>query len=190
MILTDKDIKKRIETGSISIKDTIKWFDTSQIGPASVDFRLWNNFKFYDKSNVWFIDPKQTNSSDVMKSINIKDQDSITIHPQQFILGTTKEYLEVPSDLVVRCEWRSSLGRLWLIIHSTAWFVDPGFSWYITLEMTNINEVPIILYPWMRVWQFAFHLLTSECETPYNQRKSSKYMHQEDVKESKVYEDF
>lgn len=108
------------------------------------------------------------------------------IHPGQFVLGVTLEKLSVPYDLVARCEGRSSLGRLGIILHSTAGYIDPGFAGTITLEMTNINEVPVILYPGMRIGQFAFETIHGTVENTYDKRKGSKYMNQKLPEESRV----
>jgi dCTP deaminase len=99
------------------------------------------------------------------------------------------EKIKIPEDLVARCEWRSSIWRLWIVIHSTAWFIDPWFEWTITLEITNINNIPIALYPWMRIWQFAFETMAWKVEIPYNKRKWSKYMHQIKPEASRIVDD-
>ena len=105
------------------------------------------------------------------------------------MLWVTAEKIKIPYDLVARCEGRSSIWRLGVIIHSTAWFIDPGFEWTITLEMTNINELPIALYVWMRIWQFAFEKVDWVVKNPYDKRKWSKYMNQLLPEESRIWKD-
>jgi dCTP deaminase len=104
-------------------------------------------------------------------------------------LGVTLEKIKIPNNLVARCEWRSSIGRLWIVIHSTAWYIDPGFEWTITLEITNINEIPVALYPGMRIGQFAFQTIEGNVDIPYNERKWSKYNGQILPEESRVSKD-
>ena len=188
MILSDVDIKKSLDSWDLSIttpNNNIK----KQIWPASVDFRLWNFIKFYDKTQIDCIDPKVNIAQENIRSFYVEDGDFFVIHPWQFVLWVTKEEISLPDNLVARCEGRSSLWRLWLIIHSTAWFVDPWFSGTITLEITNINEVPVKLYPGMRVGQFAFEKLENPCEISYWKREGSKYMNQTETQESMVFSD-
>ena len=187
MILSDCDIKMKLEKWEIQIQSDYDIYD--QIWPASVDFRLGNHIKYYDKNQVSYIDPKQAKSDKYINETFIQDWSYFVIHPRQFVLWVSRETISVPNNLVARCEWRSSLWRLWLIIHSTAWFIDPGFSGTITLEITNINEIPIRLYAWMRIWQFAFEALTNKCQVDYWQRHSSKYMNQSQAQTSKIYSD-
>ncbi|UFX82979.1 dCTP deaminase [Candidatus Absconditicoccus praedator] len=188
MILSDKDIKNRIQENNLEFISE-KYDIFQQIGPASLDFRLGYDFKFYDKTCVDVIDPRKSLDEKNIKIVSLEEGEDLIVHPGQFILGTTFETIGLPDDIVARCEGRSSLGRLGLIIHSTAGFVDPGFKGKITLEITNINEIPIKLHPGMRVGQFAFHLLSSKCVENYANRKSSKYMNQNNVQESKIFDD-
>ncbi len=189
MILSDWWIKKRLASWDLKIYSEENKDIISQVWPASLDFRLWNIIKFYDKHQISAIDPRSWLSQENIWTFYVQDGDYFLIHPWQFVLWVTKETISVPDDLVARCEWRSSLWRLWLIIHSTAWFIDPWFKWTITLEITNINEVPVKLYPGMRVGQFAFEQLDFPCEVPYNKRKGSKYMNQKDTQVSRVFDD-
>ncbi len=194
MILSDAQIRENIENGRIGFTPVDQkhyGHDVmNQIGPASLDFRLGNTFKIYRKSKIAMIDPRDPSTVDGMvETVTINDGEFFMLHPRQFVLGVTAEVLRIPDDLVARCEGRSSLGRLGLIIHSTAWFIDPGFTWTITLEITNINEVPIKLYPGMRIGQYAFETVAGEVETHYGVRKWSKYMHQVLPEESRVFHD-
>ena len=189
MILSDSEIKRRIKNWEIVFESTPNYDVIQQIWPTSIDFRLWTTFKIYRKSRKTFIDTKEWIDPEHVEIIELKDWDSFTLHPGDFVLWASLEKIKVPYDLVCRCEGRSSLWRLWIIIHSTAWFVDPGFEWTITLEMTNINEIPVRLYVWMRIGQFAFETIEGKVETPYDVRKWSKYMLQVKPEESRIDED-
>lgn len=178
MILSDSEIKKRISNWEIWVTTSNKYIVKDQIGPASLDFRLGNTFRIYKKSRQTEIDSKIWVDHDHIETIILRDWDKFVLHPWDFVLWATLESVKIPRDLVARCEWRSSLGRLWIIIHSTAWFIDPWFEWTITLEMTNINELPVALYTWMRIGQLAFETIHWKVDDPYNTRKWSKYMNQ------------
>lgn len=186
MILSDSEIKKRIESGNIIISSIWEYDLLTQLWPASLDFRLWNVFKVYKRDNLTVIDPKIWIDSKHIETIIIPDWEAFILHPRQFVLWVTIEKIKVPYDLVARCEWRSSLWRLWIIIHSTAGFIDPWFEGTITLEITNINEVPIALYPGMRIGQFAFESIMWEVENTYDKRKWSKYMWQVEPEVSRI----
>lgn len=178
MILSDSRIKERIKDWNINIQSTLWYEIEDQIWPASLDFRLGGTFKIYRKSNQAYIDSKVWVEWEYIETIRLDKGDKFIIHPWDFVLWATVEKISVPYDLVARCEWRSSLWRLWIIVHSTAGFIDPWFEWTITLEMTNINEVPVALYVWDRVWQFAFETIAWNVDETYDKRKTSKYMHQ------------
>ncbi|MDD5213128.1 MAG: dCTP deaminase [Candidatus Gracilibacteria bacterium] len=187
MILADSEIIKRLESGNIELIPTNGIiYDNRQVGPASLDFRLGNVFKSYKRDNLTVIDPKIGVDEKHVETIRIPDGEAFILHPRQFVLGVTREKIKLPTDLVARCEGRSSIGRLGVIIHSTAGFIDPGFEGTITLEITNINEVPIALYPGMRIGQFAFELLEGEVINSYDKRKGSKYMGQIEPEISRI----
>jgi len=189
MILSDKEIKEKLENWEISIETRKEYDIYKQIWPASLDFRLWNVFKIYKKDKILILDPTKPIKEEDIDTININNWEYFILHPWQFVLGVTIEKIKVPYDLVARCEWRSSIWRLWVVIHSTAWFIDPWFDWTVTLEIKNINEVPIALYPWMRIWQFAFETIKWEVEIPYDKRKWSKYMNQVLPEQSRIVQD-
>lgn len=189
MILADSKIKERILNGSIGFESMWDYNVMEQIWPASIDFRLWNTFKIYRRSRKTCIDTREWVDPEHVETIILKDSESFVIHPWDFVLWVTLEKIKVPYDLVCRCEWRSSLWRLGLIIHSTAWFVDPWFEWTITLEITNINVLPVRVYTWMRFGQFAFETIEWKVDIPYDVRKWSKYMHQVVAEESKINTD-
>lgn len=189
MILSDSEIRKRIKSWEIEMT-TFGNFDVNdQIWPASLDFRLWNTFKVYRKSRQTVIDSKTWVLPEHVETLTIENWEKFVIHPGDFVLWVTLEKIKVPYDLVARCEWRSSIWRLGIIIHSTAWFVDPGFEGTITLEMTNINEVPVALYAGMRIGQYAFQSILWEVENTYDKRIWSKYMHQVSPEESRIEND-
>ncbi len=189
MILSDSEIRSRIQSGNIILSSQDGIDVLSQIWPASIDFRLGNTFKYYKRDNLTLIDPKESVEAKHFEVVTLKEGETFILHPRQFVLAVSLERIKVPYDLVARCEGRSSLGRLGLVIHSTAGYIDPWFEGTITLEMTNINEVPIALHPGMRIGQFAFELVHGTVEIPYDQRKGSKYMGQSLPQESKINQD-
>ncbi len=187
MILSDRDIKKAIDTGRVKIDGGVMPF---HIHASSMDLRLGNTFKLYEHSKFAILDPKNPETfQGRMRMITIPEGESFIVQPGEFVLGVTMETLTVPDDLVVRVEGRSSLGRLGIIVHSTAGFVDPGFSGTITLEISNLNRMPVALYPGMRVCQLAFEQMSSPAETPYNLKLGSKYQHQILPEESRLMND-
>ncbi len=193
MILSDRDIKAAIASGRVKVETVQSSQRTGQpavmqhIHASSMDLRLGNIFKVYEHSRFALLDPKNPSTfAKNMRIIEIADGEPFIIQPGEFVLGVTQETLTVPDDLVVRVEGRSSLGRLGIIIHSTAGFVDPGFSGTITLEISNLNRLPVALYPGMRVCQLAFEKMTSPAETPYNMKPFSKYQGQVLPEESRL----
>lgn len=191
MLLSDSAIRKRLQSQSIClehISDTPEFNVYEQINPASLDFRLGNNFKFYKRDKTILIDPRDEQWRYVEEVIVPRDGYFI-IHPGQFVLGVTMESIHIPSDLVGICEWKSSIGRLWLIIHSTAGLINPWWKGTITLEMTNLNEVPIKIYPGMKIGQYLFQTIEGQVEITYDKKVGSKYQWQIGVQESKFYKD-
>lgn len=178
MILSDSEIKRYLKSWELKIQTSKEYDIFSQIWPASVDFRLWNTFRFYKRDSLTLIDPNIWVEQQHIETLVLDKDKPFILHPWQFVLWVTVEKIRIPYDLVARCEWRSSIWRLWVVIHSTAWYIDPWFEWTITLEITNINEVPVALWPWMRIWQFAFETLSWICEITYDKRPWSKYMNQ------------
>jgi len=189
MILSDRDIRRAIESGRVKIdSDQDSMF--YHIHASSMDLRLGNTFKLYEHSRSAILDPKNPETfQGIMRTINIPDGESFIVQPGEFVLGVTMESITVPDDLVVRVEGRSSLGRLGIIVHSTAGFVDPGFSGTITLEISNLNRMPVALYPGMRVCQLAFEQMSSPAEMPYNLKPNSKYLGQILPEESRLMND-
>ncbi|MDQ7022449.1 MAG: dCTP deaminase [Candidatus Gracilibacteria bacterium] len=151
MILADSEIKRRLEIGDLIVENNFGYDVNKQIGPASLDFRLGKTFKYYRKSSLTLLDPTKGDSINNLVEAEFDTKTPFILHPGDFVLGVTMEKIKIPDDLVARCEGRSSIGRLGVVIHSTAGFIDPGFEGTITLEITNINNVPIALYPGMRI---------------------------------------
>ena len=186
MILSDRDIKMALQTGRVKIESSEADL-TPYIHASSMDLHLGHVFKLYEHSKFAVIDPRRPETfTGNMRMIQVKEGDSYMVQPGEFVLGVTQETITVPDDLVVRVEGRSSLGRLGIIVHSTAGFVDPGFSGTITLEISNLNRMPIALYPGMRICQIAFEQMTSPAETPYSKKPFSKYQGQVLPEESRL----
>lgn len=198
MILSDRDIKRAIQDGRVHIEAPAAGdapcmpipVDQLHIHASSMDLRLGNTFKLYEHSKFAVLDPHRPETfAGNMRIITVPDGESFLVQPGEFVLGVTRERIIVPDDLVVRVEGRSSLGRLGIIVHSTAGFVDPGFAGTITLEISNLNRMPVALYPGMRVCQLAFEQMSSPAETPYNVKPHSKYLNQVLPEESRLTAD-
>lgn len=189
MILSDRDIKKRINAGDIVVESSDNVHSTN-INASSLDMRLGRFFKIYNHAKQAVLDPlNKASFEDVTHLIEVLPGDPFIVQPGEFVLGVTMEKIKIADDLVARVEGRSSLGRLGIIIHSTAGFIDAGFEGTITLEITNINRMPVALYPGMRVCQLAFEQMTSPADVPYNKKKTSKYQGQEMPQESRIASD-
>ena len=188
-ILSDKTIKEYLEEGKIVI-DSLK--DEQQIQPSSVDMRLGDEFKVFKVIRKPYIDPKdEEDIAEYMESSTVPEGEAFIIHPNEFALATTQEYVKVPDDLVARVEGRSSMGRLGVTMHVTAGYVDPGFEGRITLEISNIGAIPVALYPGQRVCQLVFETMTTPAELPYGHpKRNSKYMKQLKPESSRVKLDY
>lgn len=171
MILSDRDLKKAIKRKRLVFKPTL---DAAQIGPASIDLKLSPDFKVFTVNRLSLLDPKKGLPKDFMENHRIGPNESFVLHPGSFVLASTREYIKVPDDLLVRVEGKSTLARMGILVH-TAGFVDPGFEGAITLEISNQSNVAVALYPGMYICQIAAHLLSSPAEVPYNKRKKSLY---------------
>lgn len=187
MILSDTDIKKRMAKGDIVVTSPNSDHQKN-VNASSMDLRLGRFFKIYNHAKQAILDPLKKESIEGSTSlIEIKNPgESFIVQPGEFVLGVTLERIKIADDLVARVEGRSSLGRLGIIVHSTAGFIDAGFEGTITLEITNINRMPVALYPGMRVCQLAFERMTSKAEVPYSKKKTSKYQGQDLPQESKI----
>ena len=188
-ILSDKTIKEYLKEGKIVI-EPLK--DEKQIQPSSVDMRLGDEFKVFKVIRKPYIDPKdEEDIASYMESTTVKEGDAFIIHPNEFALATTSEYVKVPEDLVARVEGRSSMGRLGVTMHVTAGFIDPGFEGKITLEISNIGAMPVALYAGQRVCQIVFETMTTPSEIPYGHpSRNSKYMGQTRPESSRVKQDY
>jgi dCTP deaminase len=188
-ILSDKDLKKCIDDGKIVIDPLT---DEKQIQPSSIDMRIGDEFKVFRVIRKPFIDPKDDDDiASYMESLTVEDGEAFIIHPNEFALATTYEYVKVPDDLVARVEGRSSMGRLGVTMHVTAGYIDPGFEGKITLEISNIGAMPVALYPGQRVCQLVFETMTTPAEKPYGHPdRNSKYMGQKSPESSRIKDDY
>jgi len=185
MILSDRDIKKAIQEGRI----TIDPFDEKYIQPASIDLHLGNEFLVFDTKQNFIIDPKKP-IDNMMKEIIIDGDSPFVLHPGEFALGLIHETTGVGENLVGRLEGKSSVGRMGLLIHVTAGFLDPGNSLKMTLELHNTATLPILLYHKMPIAQMAFEELSSPCENPYSNKENSKYTGDMKPKASQMWKNF
>ena len=186
MILSDRDIRAALAEGTIGIEP----FDDADIQPSSVDLHVDRYFRTFHNARYPFIDVKKP-MEDLTEMVEVGEEEAFILHPGEFVLGSTSEYVRLPNDLVARLEGKSSLGRLGLLIHSTAGYVDPGFEGRLTLELSNVANLPITLYPGMKIGQISFFRLTSDAENPYGSGKvRSKYQGQRGPTPSRYYENF
>ncbi len=188
MILSDRDIKKALTSRRITI--TPKPDLSVQLGSCSVDLRLGRQFRIFDHSKFAYIDPKNASlAATMMKDVIVKPDEPFMLQPSDFVLATTIESLSLPDDLLARLEGRSSLGRLGIVVHSTASIFDPGWRGVIVMELGNLGRMPVALYPGMRICALTFEELTSPVEVPYNEKKSAKYAGQKTPEASKIGEE-
>lgn len=186
MILSDRDIRKALETGDISVDP----FDEKDLQPASIDLHLDKEFLVFDTTQNYVIDPKKP-IDDMMKSVTISEDRPFILHPGEFALGMIYETTGVGNDMVGRLEGKSSVGRLGLLIHVTAGFLDPGNKLKMTLELHNTANLPIMLYYNMPIAQMAFERLSSECERPYGRADiNSKYAGDTKPRASQMWKNF
>ncbi|WP_052665161.1 dCTP deaminase [Nitriliruptor alkaliphilus] len=174
MILSDGTIREALATGRIGIEP----LDEDAIQPSSVDVRLHPAFRVFANHRYRAIDPK-AQQPDLTERVEVEDGEPFVLHPGEFVLGATLERVTLADDVVARLEGKSSLARLGLVIHSTAGFIDAGFSGDVTLELSNVATLPILLYPRMRIAQLAFFPLDKPAERPYGSAGlGSKYQGQ------------
>ena len=176
MILSDADIRRRLEDGDLVIEPLDD--PELQIQPASVDLRLGREFLEFENANISCIHPESE-----------REVDEYVLHPGDFVLGTTVEQVEIPADLIAHVEGRSSLGRLAVVVHATAGLCDPGYQGQITLELSNLGTAPVALSPGMRISQLTFTELTSPAERPYGSERGSKYQGQSGPQASRIQHD-
>jgi dCTP deaminase len=171
-VLSDGTIRRLVEEGRIKIEP----WDPAMVQPASVDLKLGTSFRVFHNHRLPAIDLSKPPTG-VTEHVQIEDDASFVIHPGEFVLGTTVEWVELPDDVVARIEGKSSLGRLGLIVHATAGFVDPGFSGTLTLEITNLTRVPIVLWPRKPIAQLSFMALDKAAERPYGHPELGSHYH-------------
>ncbi len=167
MLLSDRDIRAQIEAGRIGLDP----LSMELIQPSSMDVRLDRFFRLFDNHKYPFIDPREQ-QDDLTRFVEVDKDEAFILHPGEFVLGSTFEFVSLPNDIAARLEGKSSLGRLGLLTHSTAGFVDPGFQGHVTLELSNTATLPIKLWPGMKIGQLCFFQLSSASENPYG---SSQY---------------
>ena len=185
MILSDTDIKKALERGDISVDP----FDPKYIQPASIDLHLDKEFLIFDTNQNYVIDPKKP-IDPLMKSITIDEDRPFVLHPGEFALGLIYETTGVANDYVGRLEGKSSVGRMGLLIHVTAGFLDPGNKLKMTLELSNVANMPILLYYKMPIAQLASEKISSPYEVPYSKVNNSKYTGDMKPRASQMWKNF
>jgi dCTP deaminase len=162
VLLSDRDITRELDARRIVLDP----FDASMVQPSSVDVRLDRYFRLFDNHKYPFIDPAE-DQPELTRLIEVAPDEPFILHPGEFALGSTFELVGLPDDVAARLEGKSSLGRLGLLTHSTAGFIDPGFSGHVTLELSNVATLPIKLWPGMKIGQMCFFRLSSPAENPY-----------------------
>ncbi|MCW2999488.1 MAG: dCTP deaminase [Solirubrobacterales bacterium] len=171
-VLSDGTIRRLVEAGRIKIEP----WDPGMVQPASVDLNLGPSFRVFHNFRVPAIDLADP-PTNLTEHVELRDGESFVIHPGEFVLGRTEEFVEIPDDIVARIEGKSSLGRLGLIVHATAGFVDPGFKGTLTLEITNLTRVPIILWPGKPIAQLSFMTLDAPAQRPYGHPDLGSHYH-------------
>lgn len=186
MLLSDRDLRKELESGRLGVDP----YDPKMLQPSSIDVRLDRYFRVFDNTKYTHIDPSQQ-QDELTSLVEQTGDDPFVLHPGEFVLGSTFEMVTLPDDLAGRLEGKSSLGRLGLLTHSTAGFIDPGFSGHITLELSNVANLPITLWPGMKIGQLCLFRLSSAAEYPYGTKEAgSRYQGQRGPTPSRAYLNF
>ncbi len=174
MLLSDRDILAEIDKGRVQLEP----FDAAMVQPSSIDVRLDRLFRVFENHKYGHIDPAEE-QDDLTRQVEPDGDEPFILHPGEFVLGSTYEGVTLPDDVAARLEGKSSLGRLGLLTHSTAGFIDPGFSGHVTLELANVANLPIKLWPGMKIGQLCFFRLSSAAQHPYGSEKyGSRYQGQ------------
>ena len=174
MLLSDRDILAEVDAGQIALDP----WDPAMLQPSSVDVQLDKYFRVFENHRYPHIDPAEE-QPELTRQIEVGDGEAFVLHPGEFVLGSTWEQVSLPATVAARLEGKSSLGRLGLLTHSTAGFIDPGFSGHVTLELSNMATLPVKLWPGMKIGQLCFFRLSSEAEHPYGSQKyGSRYQGQ------------
>lgn len=186
MLLSDRDIRAGIESGRIALDPA----DPKAVQPASVDVRLDRYFRLFDNHRYATIDPAEE-QPDLTRLVEVKPDEPFILHPGEFVLAATFEQVTLAGDVAARLEGKSSLGRLGLLTHSTAGFIDPGFQGHVTLELSNVATLPIKLWPGMKIGQLCFFNLSSAAELPYGSKEyQSRYFGQRGPTASRSFQNF
>ena len=186
MLLSDRDIRSEIDAGRIKIDP----YDPGLVQPSSVDVRLDRFFRVFENHKYPHIDPA-VEQPGLTRLVEVDPDEVFILHPGEFVLASTYEVLSLPNDIASRLEGKSSLGRLGLLTHSTAGFIDPGFSGHVTLELSNMATLPIKLYPGMRIGQLCMFKLSSPAEYPYGSSVyGSRYQGQRGPTPSRAHQNF
>ncbi len=186
MLLSDRDLLTEIDNQRVSIEP----FDVEMVQPSSIDIRLDRMFRVFENHRYPHIDPS-IEQADLTRLIEPEGDDPFILHPGEFVLGSTLEVVSLPDDIAGRLEGKSSLGRLGLLTHSTAGFIDPGFSGHVTLELSNVATLPIKLFPGMKIGQLCLFRLSSPADHPYGSEKyGSRYQGQRGPTPSRSFANF
>ena len=186
MLLSDRDIKAELEKGRVRLDP----LDLAMVQPASVDIRLDRFFRTFENHKYAYIDPASEQEG-LTRLVEVKPDEPFVLHPGEFVLGSTFEVVTLPDDVAARVEGKSSLGRLGLLTHATAGFVDPGFSGHVTLELSNVANLPVMLYPGMKIGQLCFFRMSSASEHPYGSSVyGSRYQGQRGPTPSRSFQNF
>jgi dCTP deaminase len=186
LIYSDRTIKESISSGKIAIEP----YEPNFVQPSSIDLRVGNGFRVFVNHRYSEIDPRAP-QADLTQLIEVGSDEPFMLHPGEFVLGSTLERVRLGVDVVARLEGKSSLGRLGLLIHSTAGFIDPGFEGHITLELSNVATLPIAIYAGMKIGQISFYQMTTAAEYPYGSPElGSKYQGQSGPTASRSHRDF
>ena len=186
MLLSDRDIRSEIQSGRVAVEP----FDEAMIQPSSVDVRLDKYFRVFENHKYSVIDPS-IEQAELTRKVVAEDDEAFILHPGEFVLASTYEVITLPDDIAGRLEGKSSLGRLGLLTHSTAGFIDPGFSGHITLELSNVANLPVKLYPGMKIGQLCLIKLSSPAEHPYGSAiYASRYQGQRGPTPSRSFMNF
>jgi dCTP deaminase len=186
MLLSDRDILEAVARSRLRLDP----WEPDLLQPSSIDVRLDRYFRVFNNSQYTHIDPAQQ-QDELTTLVEPKDEDPFVLHPGEFVLGSTLEVVTLPDDLAGRLEGKSSLGRLGLLTHSTAGFIDPGFTGHITLELSNVANLPITLWPGMKIGQLCLFRLSSPAEHPYGSaRYGSRYQGQRGPTPSRSHVNF
>jgi dCTP deaminase len=186
MLLSDRDIRAEVDAGRVVLDP----YDAAMVQPSSVDVRLDRFFRVFENHRYPHIDPS-SEQPDLTRLVETTGEEPFVLHPGEFVLASTFEVVTLPDDVAARLEGKSSLGRLGLLTHSTAGFIDPGFSGHVTLELSNVATLPIMLWPGMKIGQLCFFRLSSPSEHPYGSaRYGSRYQGQRGPTPSRSHQGF